>query len=315
MTAVQHRAFIWDDDIAPITHFLLESYTHYRRMFNWDPRRWLGTVYHNNDADMTRHRDTLPQHLRIWQDARGAIVGVVIPEYTGQVFLHIHPAYRQIEAEMLAWAEDSLPWGRDADGHACLYVWAEADDTQRSALLTQRGYTRQDVYETMYRRPMDQPVPSILLPPGYQVRGMRVHPDDQRGLAALLNAAFKRDFHSAEEYHNFQTKNPHYAADLDIVVEAPDGTLAANAGFTAHNAQSFAVVEPVCTHPDHQGHGLARAAIAEGLRRVQAQGIEAAFVGAFYNNAVANHVYQAMGFTDGVRLYQWRLNKRTADRG
>ncbi len=304
MSAIRNRPFAWGTDTERITQFLLMTYTHCGRLFNWDPRRWLGTVYHNNDASMEERRRELPKSVHIWEDPIGQIVGVVIPESVGSVFLQIHPDHRQLEEEMIDWAEAHLPRGSD-DGRAHLDLWAEELDVYRAGLLEARGYTRTEMYETMYRRPMSEPVPDHPAPEGYQVRTMQRTADDQQKLAALLNAAFGRTFHSAEEYRNFQ-RMPYYRDDLDIVVEAPDGVLAANAGFTAHERESFALVEPVCTHPHHQGKGLARAAIAEGLRRVQAQGLEACFIGAWHSNATANHVYQSMGFRDGVRLYLWR---------
>lgn len=303
MAAIQDRPFAWDD-IQPITEFLLESYTLTGRLFNWDPRRWQGTIYHSDDARLARHREELPQRVQVWLDA-DRIVGVVIPEYTGGIFLQVHPDYRQIEAAMLDWTEANQPRAKDEQGNACLYVWADEHDSLRNALLTERGYTRTEAHEIIRRRPMSQPVLDLPTPEGYLVRPMRIDPDDQQNIANLLNAAFNRTIHSAEEYRNFQ-HSPYYRAELDMVVEAPDGTLAANAGFNAYEQASFAQLEPVCTHPDHQGRGLAGIAIAEGLRRVQAIGIDAAFVGAWYSNPVSNHLYQKMGFTDGVSLYAWK---------
>lgn len=303
-TTITDRPFARDEDIAAITQFLLHSYTLTGRLFNWDPRRWLGRVYHNTDIEYAEYRAKLPEIVHIWEDAGGQIVGVVIPEYDGGVFLQVHPDVRHIEPAMIDWAEAHLPRTNEA-GEQELDIWAQEGDTFRSELLTRRGYTRTEAHEIIRRRPMSEPVPSFPYDESYTIRNMRKHPDDQRQLVALLNAAFNRTFHQPEEYRNFQ-ESPYYRAEFDMVAEAPDGTLAANAGFTVHEKESFALIEPVCTHPDHQGKGLARAVMAEGLRRVQALGIDACFVGAWYSNPVSNHVYQSMGFRDGVSLYLWR---------
>ncbi|GAB4525574.1 MAG: hypothetical protein OHK0046_41490 [Anaerolineae bacterium] len=305
MSEIHDRPLVWDADVEPITQFLLETYTRYGRLFNWDPRRWQGTVYHNNDADMTQRAHQLPQSVHLWLNDDQHIVGVVIPESPGSVFLQIHPDYRAIEARMLDWVETSLPRQQDSDGREHMDIWAEQGDTHRETHLAQRDYMQTEMFETMYRRPMSEPLPTLTLPEGYRMRTMRQHPDDQEAIARLLNAAFNRTFHSAEEYRNFQ-RSPYYRAEFDMVVEAADGTLAANAGLNIFEHESFALVEPVCTHPNHQGKGLARAAIVEGLRRAQEMGIKAAFVGAWYSNAVSNHVYQSLGFTDGRRQYLWR---------
>lgn len=290
------RPFRWLEDVQPITQFLLDSYRWYGRLFNWEPRRWQSTVYHNNDADMTRMCAELPKRVHLWEDG-GQIVGVVIIEPPASVFLQIHPTHRHLEAAMLDWAEAHLP--------PSIEVWAETDDSPRTTLLEARGYVQTEAHEITRRRPMHEPIAESALPQGYRLRTMRQHPDDQQGIADLLNTAFNRTIHSAEEYRNFQT-SPYYRADLDLVIEAADGKLVTNTGVTAFANESFAVFEPVCTHPDHQGKGLARAAIAEGLRRVDALGIEAAFIGAWYENPVSNHLYAQMGFTDAVCLYLWR---------
>jgi len=305
MATIQGRPFRWDEDIDRITQFLLDTYTLFGRVSNWDPRRWLGKIYHRNDADMEKSHQQLPQTVHIWEDELSQIVGVVIPESTGNAFLQIHPLYRHLEDEMLAWAEANLPRQTSDDGRSYLDCWAEEGDLQRSQVLRQRGYIRTDMYETMYRRSMIVSVPEYAAPQGYQLRNMRIDANDREQFATLLNLAFGRTIHSAEEIRNFQSM-PYYREVFDIVVEAPDGSLAANAGFTVHEKESFALVEPVCTHPDHQGKGLSRVAIAEGLRRVQALGIATSYIGAWHSNETANYVYQKMGFRDGVRNYLWR---------
>ena len=304
MTAYHDRAYAGDEDIEAVTRFLLDTYQITQTFFNWEPPRWQGMSYHGDDAEQAAFRAKVPSQVRIWEDDAGSIVGVVIPEESGWVFLQIHPDHRGIEPEMVAWAEANLV-DVDKDGRRYMHISAFDYDTFRCDLLTACGYTRTEGYENLRRRPMDVAVPDFPAPAGFTVRGMRVHPDDWQGMATLLNSAFRRTIHSAEEYRNFQ-RAPIYRAELDIAVIAPDGTLAANAGLTAHEAESFAVVEPVATHPDYHNRGLARAAITEGLRRVQALGIRSVFVGAWHANPAANHTYESLGFTDAKRLYVWR---------
>lgn len=303
MTAYHDRAFAGEDDIHAITRFLLDTYRINQTLHNWEPRRWQGSMYYGSEAEQADVLAAAQREVRIWQDDAANIVGVVIPEDAGWVFLQVHPQHRTIEAEMIAWAEANLAQPDDS-GRRQINIHAFEYDTFRADLLRQHGYTQTDAYDNLRRRSMDIPVPDFSVPSGYTLREMRIHPDDWQEMANLLNAAFRRTFHNAEEYRNFQ-RAPIYRAELDIVVIAPDGTLAANAGFTAHEDESFAVIEPVATHPDHHNRGLARAAIAEGLRRVQALGIQTVFVGAWHSNPAANHTYESMGLTDPLRQYVW----------
>lgn len=308
MTTIHHRPYANDSDFMAIRQFLLDTYVLWGRPHNWEPRRWEGSIYHRDDATRAAYRLRLPELVHIWHDEEGHIVGTTLHESDGNVFLQIHPEYRHIEAEMLDWSEVHLA-KTEEDGLRWIEVWAYADDDFRMELLRSRGYVQTEDHENLRRRPMSLAVPDVELPAGYTVRSMRHHPDDWQQFASLLNTAFRRDFHNAEEIRNFQS-SPSYRAEFDIVVEALDGTLVANAGFTVHEHESFAIVEPVCTHPDHQQKGLARAAIAEGLRRVRALGIRTAFIGAWHSNIAANTTYDRMGFTDPVGLYIWRRELR-----
>jgi predicted N-acetyltransferase YhbS len=128
---------------------------------------------------------------------------------------------------------------------------------------------------------------------------------DCERLAALLNAGFGRTIHTAREYLAFTRGSPSFQHDLNLVAEAPDGSLAAHVGLTLEPVNGYAVFEPVVTHPDHRRHGLARSLMHAGLRLLQARGAREAYVGTG-DAAAANALYDAIGFTEAYRghLYQ-----------
>ncbi|MEZ4737548.1 MAG: hypothetical protein R3E79_61515 [Caldilineaceae bacterium] len=69
------------------------------------------------------------------------VVGAVTPEGTGDAYLQVHPAYRQLEAEMIDWAEAHLA-APTADGaQRQLEIFVYDYDTSQQALLAARGYT------------------------------------------------------------------------------------------------------------------------------------------------------------------------------
>jgi GNAT superfamily N-acetyltransferase len=89
---------------------------------------------------------------------------------------------------------------------------------------------------------------------------------------------------------------PLYRRDLDLVVVAPGGELAAFCTLWYDDATRTAAFEPVGTHPDHQRRGLGRALMAEGLRRVAVLGATLTTVGAY--SEAAHALYSSTGFTD-----------------
>ncbi len=292
-------------DVFAINDFLRESYVREGGLYNWEPRRWEGLVFHRNDADLMTTRANLATNVGIWTDDDGRITGVLIPEYPGGVFLQSQRGDVELQREMLSWALAGQSQSAD-NGAQWLEVWIEETDLPLADVARSLGFVPTSHHQ-IRRHQVLEPMPATLpaLPEGYSVRGIESEADYSR-MAALLNAAFGRDFHSESEYRNFATLSPSYRGELEIVVVAPDGSFAAHAGFTAHPTESFVVVEPVCTHPDHQNLGLARVAMTEGLNRCRAIGIRDAFIEAWYSNPVSNHVYQQMGFVTPVSEYIWR---------
>lgn len=292
-------------DVFAINDYLRESYVRECGLYNWEPRRWEGLVFHRNDADLMSTRAQIAANVGIWTDAADRIKGVVIPEYPGGVFLQSTRGDAPLQREMLEWAIQSQSQVA-ASGEKWLEVWIQESDDVLAAVARDLGFAPTSHHQ-IRRHQVLEPMPASLpaLPEGYSVRGIESEADYAK-MAVLLNAAFDRDFHSESEYRNFATLAPSYRPDLEIVIVAPNGSFAAHAGFTAHVAESFVVVEPVCTHPDHQNLGLARVAMTEGLNRCRALGIRDAYVEAWYSNPVSNHVYQEMGFVTPVSEYIWR---------
>jgi ribosomal protein S18 acetylase RimI-like enzyme len=69
----------------------------------------------------------------------------------------------------------------------------------------------------------------------------------------------------------------------------------------------LAVVEPVCTHPEHRRRGLAETLIREGLERARRAGATQACVDTGSGEA-ANRLYADVGFGEVFveRAWEWR---------
>ncbi|MGD8805852.1 MAG: GNAT family N-acetyltransferase, partial [Chloroflexota bacterium] len=89
------------------------------------------------------------------------------------------------------------------------------------------------------------------------------------------------------------------------VAVAADNIFAAYAGIPYDRANQIGIFEPVCTHPDHQRKGLARALMQEGLLRLRAVGAQYAMVDTG-DMVPANQLYTAMGFSEIYRGTSWK---------
>lgn len=291
-------------DIMAVREYLLDSYSEIGHLYNWEPRRWEGNLFHRNNSDMLKRREAISREVAILLSGEGEIKGVVIAEYDGGVFLQTSPGDIPTQEVLIDWAIENL--SQKSENKLWLEVWCNENDEIRQKILEDKGFKPTSEHQIKRTQTLSSLKSLPQIPDGYVVRNVDRNDEDYEKMAKLLNAAFNRDFHSAEEYRNFATLAPSYRSELEIVVQAPNGEFAAHAGFTAHNKESFVVVEPVCTHPDHQNLGLARIAIAEGLNRCLNMGIKTAFIEAWYSNPVSNHVYQQMGFAKPVNQYIWR---------
>jgi mycothiol synthase len=270
--------------------------------FNWEVRRWDGTRFHNPRGELAPGAGL---RIRLWEDG-DRLVAAIHPEGQGNAHLQVHPDYRHLEEEMIAWAEANLAADGE-DGVRTLNLFVNDYDAGRRRLLAGRGYVECAWGGvTRYLRLGRQSLTTPRIPPGYTLRTARSRQSlaDSQAVADLLNAAFGRTWHTAQEIQVFARLAPSYRPDMDLVAEAADGTLAAYVGIAYDPDNRLAIFEPVCTHPDHLRRGLAKTLMQEGLLRLRALGAQGACVGTG-DMLPANRLYDAIGFSEAYRGRGW----------
>lgn len=301
-TTIVSRPMAHDDDFWRMRQLLIDTVPITTVGFNWDMRRLDGKRFYNENLEANR---LLARPVQLWE-ADGELVAYVLAEGAGDAHLQVHPDYRHLEDEMLDWAEVHLP-APNKDGVRELEMMVNEYDAHRQRLLAERGFEKMG-YGGMIRhlRFGKQPIPEPQVAEGYTLRATRPEEmDDCRRIADLLNAAFRRNFHNGEEYQNFTRAAPSFVPELDLVMEAADGTFAAYVGIPYDPTNRRGIFEPVCTHPDHQRKGLARALMLEGLHRLRLLGAIDVTVDTG-DMVPANALYSAMGFTEAYRGFVWR---------
>jgi ribosomal protein S18 acetylase RimI-like enzyme len=246
----------------------------------------------------------------LWE-TDGQIIALLMPDGgRGEAHLSVHPNLRTaaLEAEMITVAEEHLA-AMKSDTMRELCVWAPAQDQQRQALLARRGYINDQPPEYEWRRQLDVAIAPLPLAPGYAIHALG------DGLELLERCyASGLGFHDGDIqiavenradptwYRNIQTA-PLYRRDLDLVVVAPDGAIAAFCTVWFDDVTRSAYVEPVATVPAHQRRGLGKALVTEGLRRVQRMGATVAFVSG--SSPAANALYQSVMGDDYALYAPW----------
>jgi GNAT superfamily N-acetyltransferase len=111
------------------------------------------------------------------------------------------------------------------------------------------------------RVPTDLEQPA--LPDGFRFRNAA-----EAGPQAAVRAhvdAWAPSTYTAEAYEGVR-RTAAYRSDLHVLVEAPDGTMAASTIMWLDQANKTAEFEPVGTHPDYRRRGLGRAMLLHGMQ-------------------------------------------------
>jgi GNAT superfamily N-acetyltransferase len=98
--------------------------------------------------------------------------------------------------------------------------------------------------------------------------GFRFRTADEAGPEAAVRAhvdAWAPSTYTAASYEGVRGTDA-YRGDLHVLVEAPDGTMAASAVMWLDGVNRTAEFEPVGTHPDYRRRGLGRALLLHGMR-------------------------------------------------
>lgn len=297
-TRIIERPFAGDADFWKVRTLLQETFPITPVGWNWEIRRWEGKFFHDTEPKPT---DYWSRRIHLWETEAGRLVGVVNPEGDGNVFLQLHPDFRHLEDQMFAWAEANMP----AEEPRALETFAFNYDAPRQRILTERGWEKQTYGGVTRRMRLGAwELPPVQMAAGYTLRTTQPGEDAAR-IAAILNAAFGRDFHMPADVASFFAQAPCFRHDLDLAAVAPDGSFAAYVGVIFDDANHFGLFEPVCTHPDHRRKGLARALMVEGLHRLKALGVVYVHVDTG-DQIPANRLYDAVGFTEVYKGHVWR---------
>lgn len=218
-----------------------------------------------------------------------------VKDATGaELVYQVHPDHAELVDEVIGWYDDTaaglertlMPSARD--GFA-LTRWAAHGYQADPAALGDTGSWTQ-----LNERSLDD-VERPVLPDGFRFRTA----DDagpQAAVQAHLNAWSPSTF-SAEGYEGLR-RTATYRGDLHVLVEAPDGTMAASTIMWLDEANRTVEFEPVGTHPGYRRLGLARAMLLHGMRLARAAGAAQATVACLGapGHPSARKLYHSAGF-------------------
>ncbi|MCU7722551.1 GNAT family N-acetyltransferase [Actinoplanes sp. KI2] len=220
-----------------------------------------------------------------------------VREVTGAALSHqVHPGHAGLVDELIEWYDEvaaglertAVPTTAD---EVALRRWAAHGYATDVAALGDTGdwtqLNERDLTD------VEQPV----LPAGFRFRTA-----GEAGPEAAVRAhvdAWAPSGYTAESYAGVR-QTAAYRSDLHVLVQAPDGTMAASTIMWLDPRNATVEFEPVGTHPAYRRLGLARAMMLHGMHLARAAGATHATVVCLGapGRPVARALYYGLGFRE-----------------
>lgn len=237
-----------------------------------------------------------------WADADGRVVAFAAwQQYWAALDFFILPGLpdaeqQAIEGDLFAWADERFRERDEERGRPLPYgVEFRDDDHDRRRVAEAHGFVldEEDSY-VLLQHPLAALAPVPALPDGFMLRPLRGE-QEAAAYAELHRAAFESTS-MTPEWRARTLRMPQYRSELDLVISAPDGSLAGFCVGWYAPPRRVAQIEPIGVHPRLQQLGLGRVLLLEMLRRFKAHGANSAMVQTNLDRTPARRAYEAAGF-------------------
>ncbi|MHA2278938.1 MAG: GNAT family N-acetyltransferase [Candidatus Kariarchaeaceae archaeon] len=287
------------DDFDEIMRFLREVYDRTQSYQNWFPNQFEDTSIEDIEKD-----------IRIWeniQENTSQIVAVTHPESDRRIdyFIQIDPDYSYLEKEIIMWIQEHWKTKMaDVKESWSIKILTIEGNIEREAALSELKFKNTGRYSYHRIRPHNDQIPPTELPEGYKIRNVEGW-DDYERLAENIRLIFGHgEWFTADTLQWIKSKS-FYKQELDLLVIAPDESIACFGTFRMDPISRITELEPLATHPEHRKLGLAKALICEGLRRSEKFNPPFFYIGGAADTPAANRLYDVVGFSQKLSQDCW----------
>jgi ribosomal protein S18 acetylase RimI-like enzyme len=163
-------------------------------------------------------------------------------------------------------------------------------------MMLEHGFLPQEARTLRYARLLNEPIPECQLPEGFSIRHTTGEQEVEQ-LVALHRSAFGTDNMTVEQ-RLAMMHSPQYVQEMDLVVVAPAGELAAFCvcGFEDRE-KGVGYTDPIGTSARFQRRGLGRAVLSHGLQLLKSAGAVTAGLGTSSANTAMQRLAESAGFT------------------
>ena len=265
-----------------------------------------------------------PENIALWVDDAGELVAWAVlqtPFWAIDTVMRPDAETSELHRALLMWADARARASVNTRfGRPAWFINVMAHQHARIRDLETHGFANQaDVGETAWSKALmtrsvaplafgeesgvDSGRTPLSLPDGFTIRPLAGEGESD-AYVALHRNAFESDSMTTE-WRKRTRAQPTYTSDLDLILEAPDGSLVGFCVCWLHGVQGQ--VEPMGIRADVQHQGLGKALLTDGLRRLAMRGATRVFVESDTGSA-ASMLYESVGFRVQHQVYVFRKN-------
>lgn len=237
---------------------------------------------------------TTRANTRLWFDATEPIGWAFVDEFNNLLWELDRRYVDRMGAQIVDWGETCIRKAHARGEAMSLDASCREDYAERIAFLRQYGFQQTEVTTIKMARLLSEPIPEPKLPQGFLIRPI-AGTQEAEAVASMHRAAFGTEYMTTKNRLIIMSTSG-YDPSLDLVVTAPDGTIAANCICSVDEVSKMGNTDPVATHPQYQRLGLARALLLIGLQLLRERGLSSAHLGTSGQNIAMQTTAASVGF-------------------
>jgi GNAT superfamily N-acetyltransferase len=231
-------------------------------------------------------------NTRLWFDEDQPVGWAYVDDFHNLYWEFDNQHEELLNDEIIAWAEACI---RNAGDSSVLDTACREDNRRRIALLQQFGFHQTQDTSVIMTRPLSEPISQPELPNGFVIRPI-TRIEEAEAVARTHRAAFGTENMTTEK-RIIKRSTSGYDPSMDLVVLAPDGSIAAYTICSINEQTKIGFTDPVATHPRYQRMGLARALLLTGLHLLKERGMLFAYLGTDGDNTRMQKAATSAGFS------------------
>jgi len=235
------------------------------------------------------------ENTKLWFEDDQPIAWACVDEYNNLIW-ELDDKYEElIGAEIVEWGELCIRKKLANGETSTLDTNCREDYAARISFLHRYGFQQTGDTNVSMMRQLSEPIPEPELPQGFIIRPIKGM-EEAEAVASMHRAAFGTRYMTTENRLIIMNTSG-YDLSLDLLVVAPDGTIAAYCTCSVNDQTKIGFTDPVATHPNYQRMGLARSLLLTGMKLLKERGMESAYLGTSGNNIAMQKTAESVRFT------------------